>query len=633
MFNSPTIKPRILPLGAGDNQNPSALPLEEQKIFTFGRESECDWQIKDAAVSRRHCRIAREGETEFTLEDLNSHNGTFVNDLPVVRRRLEHGDRIRIGNAFFVFLIGEGDAACVADAGFDDGSLVTNSTIRLVANQAAAEFSADLSVLVKLGRAVNESANAEDLQRRILEAILEILPARRGAILFADDEADTPQAVCVSAKNRIDDAPMQLSRTVCEQVLREQTALLSNDLSDRRFDAADSLNASRVSSLLCIPLRLADDREGLIYLDASDPDISFTEAHLEQLTAVSFLISAALAQAEAIENLRQENAILKDSLQIETNMIGESSEIKTVFNLVGKVAPIDSTILITGESGTGKELVAQAVHRNSRRSAKPFVPINCAVLNENLLESELFGHERGAFTGAFERKRGKLEIADDGTIFFDEIGELTLPIQAKLLRVLQEREFERVGGTQMVKINVRVIAATNRDLEAAVGSGKFREDLFFRLNVVQIKVPPLRSRRSDIPLLARHFVRKYSERCHRRVVGISKEAQKILLGSPWRGNVRELENVIERAVVLGAGDKITPEDLPPEMLADASAEETISNGDFHQQLKQAKQKILLSAVQGANGNISEAARRLGIHASNLHRIAREIGIKDDLKMK
>jgi len=293
------------------------LPLEEQKFFIFGRESECDWQIKDAAVSRRHCRIAREGE-QFTLEDLGSHNGTFVNDLLVAARRLEHGDRIRIGNAFFVFLLYDPDYAPAADALFDDGSLQTNSTIRLFANQDATDFSRDLSVLVKLGKAVNESNNAEDLQRRILETILEIVPARRGAFLFADGEADEPQAVCVWAKNQIDRAPMQLSRTVCKQVLREQVALLSNDLSDRAFDGANSLTASRVSSLLCVPLRLADDRQGLIYLDASDADVSFTEAHLEQLTAVSFLISAALAQAEAIEDLRQENSILKDNLQIET---------------------------------------------------------------------------------------------------------------------------------------------------------------------------------------------------------------------------------------------------------------------------------------------------------------------------
>ena len=634
MINSATIKPRVLALGDENNRTPLTLSLEADKSFIFGRESACDWQIKDGSVSRRHCRIARNGE-QFELEDLESHNGTFVNDLPVARRLLEHGDRIRIGNAFFVFLIDETEDRLITDARFDDGSLQANSTIRLFADQAVGDFHGDLSVLVKLGKAVGEFASAEDLQRKILETILEIVPARRAAILLADENTDAPQAICVSAKNQIDAAPMQISRTVCEQVLRERVAVLSNDLSDRAFDEANSLVASRVSSLLCVPLRLADDRRGLIYLDQSDADVSFTQAHLEQTTAVSFLISAALTSAEAIENLRQENAVLQDNLQIETNMIGESRELKKVFDLVGKAAPIDSTILITGESGTGKELVAQAVHRNRRRHPTPSVPITCAVLNENLLESELFGHERGAFTGAFQKKRGKLEIADGGTIFFDEIGELTLPIQAKLLRVLQEREFERVGGTQTVKINVRIIAATNRDLEAAVGSGKFREDLFFRLNVVQIKIPPLRDRRSDIPLLARHFVRKYSELCHRRVIGITKEAEKILAGNSWRGNVRELENVIERAVALGGSDKITPEDLPPEMLtaAAASAEETVPNGNLSAQLKQAKQKILISAVQNAGGNISEAARRLGIHPSNLHRIAREIGIKDDLKIK
>jgi Nif-specific regulatory protein len=380
-----------------------------------------------------------------------------------------------------------------------------------------------------------------------------------------------------------------------------------------------------------VPLHIGSQK-GLIYLDASDPSVRFTESHLEQMTAVSFLVSAALENVESIKNLRRENDILKDNLHIETNMVGESPPLKEVFRLISRVVPSDSTVLITGESGTGKELVAQAIHRNSPRQAAPFVAINCAALNENLLESELFGHEKGAFTGALSQKKGKLEIADGGTVFLDEIGELAPMIQVKLLRVLQEREFERVGGTKTIKVNVRVIAATNRSLEDEVKNGKFRSDLFFRLNVVQIKVPPLRERKSDISLLAQHFVHKYSERCHRKVVGLSSEAGKILLEGEWQGNVRELENVIERAVVLGTTDKILPEDLPNEMV-ERAAPNADFNGDFYEQVKQAKQTIVLSAVQNSGGNFTEAARLLGIHPNNLHRIVRELGIKEKLKIQ
>ncbi len=606
---------------------PIDLKLAEGEFFTLGRDSVCDLPIKDIAVSRTHCRIVRDAEY-YRLEDLNSHNGTFVNDLPVKTHRLEHGDQIRVGNSYFMILTDEDDAL-LAQAKFDDGALMTNSMIRIFPNADVANFPSDLNVLIKLGKAINEIKETEALQCKILETILEFIPARRGAILITDDDLNEPQAVCVLAKNNTDNAPMQISRTVSRQVLQEQIALLSNDLSDKNFDQAESLIASRVTSLLCVPLKIGATK-GLIYLDSSDVDTLFTENHLEQITAVSFLVSAALDNAESIENLRLENAILKDNLQIETNMIGESPPLKEVFRLISRVAPTDSTVLVTGESGTGKELVAQAIHRNSSRNEKPFVAINCAALNENLLESELFGHEKGAFTGALAQKKGKLEIADGGTVFLDEIGELAPPLQVKLLRVLQEREFEHVGGTKAIKVNVRVIAATNRNLEEEVTNGKFRRDLFFRLNVVQIKMPPLRERKADIPLLAQHFVHKYSERCHRKVVGLSVEAKKILIGGEWQGNIRELENVIERAVVLGASSKITPEDLPKEMVEKISSE-VVLNGDFYEQLKQAKQKIVLSAINRSSGNYTEAARSLGVHPNNLHRLVRELGIKGEVR--
>jgi Nif-specific regulatory protein len=622
------MNPRLTVLAGLPETKIINLNLENGESFTIGRGVECDLPIGNAAVSRHHCRISR-NEEGFRLEDLESHNGTFVNDMPVQSHLLGHGDRISFGSSYIMFLTREEDNLTELQAEFDDGSLVANPTFCLFPQLDTAEFSPDSNILVKLGKALNGFKETESLQRRILEIILEFIPSWRGAIVLADENLDVLQSVCVSLQNAFVKEPMQISRTVCSRVLKEQVALVSNDLSETNLSEAESLIASRVTALLCVPLKIGEDK-GLIYLDSNNEDFRFTENHLEQMTALSFLAAAAIENAKSVEHLRQENALLKAELEIETNMIGESQPMREVFHLISKVAPSDSTVLISGESGTGKELIAKAVHQNSLRCNKPFVAINCAVLNENLLEAELFGYEKGAFTGAITQKKGKLDLAEGGTVFLDEIGELAPPLQAKLLRVLQEREFERVGGTQIIKANVRVIAATNRNLIEEGKKGEFRQDLYFRLNVVQLKIPPLRERKTDIPLLIQHFIKKYSEKCNRRVTGLSDKARKILVNYDWRGNVRELENVIERAIVLGSTDIVLPEDLPEEIAGSEISEQTEA-ADFHEQLKNAKQRIILDALEKSGGNYSEAARGLGIHPNNLHRLIRNLGMKNGEK--
>jgi two-component system, NtrC family, response regulator HydG len=606
------------------------LHLENGEAFILGRGVECDLPLGNVAVSRRHCRILRV-EENFILEDLESHNGTLVNNQTVRTYVLKDGDRIGIGNAYAVFLTRDVDYLPDVQAEFDDGSLVMNSTVRLFPFHDTDEFSPDLGVLVKLGKALNELRDTESLKRRFLEIILEFIPARRGAILFADENLDEPQGATVLSRNATDFEPMQISRTVCRQILTEEVALLSNDISDSDLSTAESLIASQVRSLLCVPLRV-EESKGLIYLDSHDVDFRFTQNHLEQMTALSFLISAALVGFRSIENLRQENALLKADLEIETSIIGASEPVREILRLISKVAPTESTVLISGESGTGKELAAKAIYQNSLRAGKPFAAINCAVFNENLLESELFGYEKGAFTGAHTQKKGRLETADGGTLFLDEIAELAQHLQAKLLRVLQEREFERVGGTRPVKVDVRIIAATNRDLEEEVKRGAFRQDLFFRLNVVQIKMPPLRERRSDIPILAQHFVKKHSERCNRKVSGLSEKARQILMQHDWQGNVRELENVIERAIVLGSSEKVLAEDLPVELTGNEFSRQNEIT-DFQEQLKNAKQKIILDALRKSNWNYTDAARGLGIHPNNLHRLISGLDLTDEVRSK
>ena len=282
------------------------------------------------------------------------------------------------------------------------------------------------------------------------------------------------------------------------------------------------------------------------------------------------------------------------------------------------------------KAGTGKELVARALHINSRRARKPLVKIDCTTLTENLLESELFGHEKGAFTGATALKKGKLEIANGGTAFLDEIGELPTTLQAKLLRVLQDREFEHVGGTRPIRVDIRLIAATNRDLVEEVKKGTFREDLFHRLNVVAITLPPLRDRPEDIPMLASYFTSKYSGKAKRRVTGLSAEATKMLERYRWPGNIRELENAIERAVVLGSTDVILPEDLP-EALTETGPLAGTSLTKYHDAVTEKKKELIIGAVEQSGGNYTEAAKFPGLHPNYLHRLIRNLDIKADLK--
>jgi Nif-specific regulatory protein len=365
---------------------------------------------------------------------------------------------------------------------------------------------------------------------------------------------------------------------------------------------------------------------GILYLDTQDPAKRFTEGDLQMTSTLASITAGALESAHRIEWLESENERLLANIQIEHNMIGESRRMQEVYDFIARSARTDSTVLIRGESGTGKELAARAIHQNSPRSDKPFVAVNCAALTETLLESELFGHEKGAFTGAIAQKKGKLEVASGGSVFLDEIGEMALPVQAKLLRVLQEREFERVGGTRLIKTNIRIITATNKELEEAIKEGAFRQDLFYRLNVLPLMMPALRERVDDIPLLANYFTAKYSEKCKRRVTGLSAEARECLVNYDWPGNVRELENAIERAIVLGQTDQIQLEDLPEAVLESAPAAAQ-PGGNYYELVKEAKRRILVNTLEQAGGRYTMAAKMLGIHPNNLHRLMRNLNLK------
>ena len=387
-----------------------------------------------------------------------------MNDLPVIDQPLNHGDQIALGDLLFLFLTHESDTAG-GEVQFED-DLITRSTIRLQREDAfylrpekvlpdlasESRVASERNTLLKISTTLTSIREVEDLQHRLLELILEVIPAEREAILLADEGGEEFVSLCGWNRLTGQDDSTKVSKTISKQVLREVVALLSNDIFENEIiGGTPSLVASRVCSLLCVPLVAFKKPLGVIYLDTSDPTARFDEGHLRLLTAIAGISALALENARRIEGLADENNRLQKEISLEHTMVGESGRMREVYSFLSKVAPTQSTVLILGESGTGKELAAHAIHLNSSRAAKPFVAINCATLTESLLESELFGHEKGAFTGAIAQKRGKLEVADGGTVFLDEVGELSPVIQAKLLRVLQTREFDRVGGTRPVK--------------------------------------------------------------------------------------------------------------------------------------------------------------------------------------
>jgi DNA-binding NtrC family response regulator len=342
-------------------------------------------------------------------------------------------------------------------------------------------------------------------------------------------------------------------------------------------------------------------------------------------------IKMVIRSALDMHKVKTENVYLKKQLKKKEDfkeIIGKSEEIQAVFNLVNKVADTDSTILIGGESGTGKELIAKAIHYRSGRAGQPFVSINCGALPENLLESELFGHVKGSFTGAIRDKDGMFKVASGGTFFLDEVGETTLAIQVKLLRVLQEREIIPVGGTAPIKVDVRLIAATNSDLEKAVKEERFRADLYYRLNVIPVLIPPLRDRRDDIPLLVDHFLRLAGDRTGRRK-SISKVSMDLLCAYDWPGNVRELENVIERAVILQEGDEITPENLPVKVCNHLSERRRVVMDEAQMTLDELEKEYLVSVLEETGWQKKKASAILGINASTLYRKIQRYGLSQE----
>ena len=630
-----SIAPRLLGL-AGPLKD-STFPLAQERI-SIGRDPSNQVSISDNSVSRRHCLLEKTADG-FVVRDLGSLGGTRVNGAVTAEVLLQHGDRIAVGGSTFMYLAKAGESPARSVELYDE-ALADGSTVQLSPQEARCDhpeellgtipasdhLAHELSTLLSVATRIGSVPDVESLQWQLLGPIFNLVPADRGAILIF---GNTPEELCsVAGWDRVSGPghAVNVSRAVVRKVLAERAGVLVNNVgATTEFKPSATLFNAQVQSLLCVPLLISGQAAGVIYLDSTRFLERFTEHHLKLLTAVAGIAALALQNARRLESLRNENRRLRTEAELEHDIVGESPAIAAVLQKIARLASSGANILIYGESGTGKELAARALHRNSPRADKPFVAINCAAITETLLESELFGHEKGAFTGAAGAKPGQLEVADGGTVFLDEIGELAPALQAKLLRVLQEREFYHVGGTRPVRVDIRLVAATNKDLAAEVSAGRFRQDLYYRLNVVSLTMPSLRDRKPDIALLARHFTERYSRKCTRAVQGVSPEALACMMNYSWPGNVRELENAIERAIVLGSDDWIVPEDLPESVL-----EAPISGcapTRYHEAVLALKKELITKAVEQANGNYTEAAKLLDLHPNYLHRLIRNLDLK------
>jgi Nif-specific regulatory protein len=483
--------------------------------------------------------------------------------------------------------------------------------------------------LLQISTELNDLHDSHLLLDKVLDIAMETIQAERGFIVLRLPEKQKDFEVVTArkiSKETISDTS-EISTSTVKRVLDEGKSVLTYDaITDSRFTGADSIQLQQIRSIACVPLGSEDSIIGAIYMDNRSNAGRFDEANLDFLKAFSHQAAIAVKNAQLYEGLQKENRQLREQVYSRNQfpeMIGDSKKMNDLLETINSIADSEATVLIEGESGTGKELVAKAIHAHSRRSEKPFIPIFCGSLSESLLESELFGHKKGAFTGATENKPGLFEDAHGGSLFLDEIGEISAAMQVKLLRVLQEGETKRVGDNRIQRIDVRIIAATNKNMSKLVNSGEFREDLYYRLNVIKMTMPPLRERKEDIPLLARHFLKIYSEKNKKYLKGIDAKAKQHLVRHKWPGNIRELENTIERAVIMAKDQYIKEADLQLTTSPEESVTETGGS------LKEFQKNYVLKILRACQGNRTKCAEELKVSRRWLQYQLKDWGIEDE----
>jgi len=493
-------------------------------------------------------------------------------------------------------------------------------------------------VLLETMQRLMSLTEPEELLQVILESLLRLFSADACSIALIDETDQHLRFAFTLGGAKVEEVKLPLGQGIIGWVAERGQGVVCNDVSQdlRFFGTVDRKTGFRTKTVLCAPLKHDDQLIGAIEVLNTTAQAGFDHEDLELLTVFGELATVAIERMRTFATVRNMKVAFQEVVQDRYRLVtGPSVAMQEVLQLVRNVAPTQTTVLLLGESGTGKEVMARTIHQWSPRAEHPFVAVNCVALTPELLESELFGHEKGAFTGAIAQKKGKFELADGGTIFLDEIGDLAPHLQAKLLRVLQDKEFQRVGGVTDIRVDVRIVAAANRDLRQAMQNGTFREDLYYRLNVVQISLPPLRDRKEDIPALIAHFTERYCYELKRPRLGIDHEVEELLNTYPWPGNVRELQNVIERAVVLSRGPTITVTDLPLEIREQAdgagaqrgrpqSIDAALPLAEAMEVFKRVRIRQVLESVAG---NQTKAAQLLGLPRSNLSRMMKRLGLR------
>lgn len=636
--------------------------LRQGQVTTIGRSATNRIVLQDDSCSRNHCEVFY-SEGSWRLRDLSSRNGTMLRGREISGDAvLTSGDVIGIGACRLAFttsldsapaspmggpLVSESETspsrpAAQGTAQREPNILHRTSSPGFLSQSATAaarsQQEAELAKLFRLGLEMGSARTRQQLTDVVLASLTRETVANICAILLASPDAPAqpaPADLHVVAYHSRKDLPYRrVSDNLSRIVLSRREAILARDVSDdTQLSFFDSLGEMKAISVICAPIHAGEQVHGLIHLYSTNPDNPLDKHDLEFALAVAHQLAVALNQLRERDSLqsglvqaRNENRSLREQLSTEQSLIGDTPAMQELKERIRLIAETDANVLIRGESGCGKELIARSIHNQSPRRDGPFVCVNCAALNESLLESELFGHEKGAFTGAVDRKIGRFEQADKGTLFLDEVGEMSQAIQAKFLRVLEGHPFERIGGRKPIQVDVRILAATNRDLEEAVEDGDFRKDLYFRLHVAEVVASPLRERREDIELLAKAFLQKFVQKTGRVIRGFTDEALELLRDYSWPGNVRELQNTIERTVILCRNEVVKASDIQlstlTSRLAAPAAERPTSGsaGEYRElSLADVEQEHILATLEHTDWNKSRAAQILGIERSTLDR--------------
>jgi Nif-specific regulatory protein len=627
-------------------------------LVRIGRSEGNDLALGDEVVSGEHAQVFFDGE-KYLLRDQRSTNGTFV---------VRGGERLPVDDAAGrevaivdgdVVELGTGDAAVSLSVGIGIDEAARVVAMRKIDDFDPAERRVEgdagsLRALYEAQKAIGAADDLHDVVVAIADACLGLVRhATHVTVVLRDDDDEGARAtasgyVPIATRVRGQPAegpvpvPIPVARSVFRKVVAERAAVIAAD-APAEVAQTESMMGAQIRSTLAVPFWRGHEILGVLQLDNRESTGVFTSADLELMTVLAHHASLAVANARLVKRLRaaedrlkKENAFLKGREESRRTggrgtqeIVGQSSPMRALGAQIDKVADTKVTVLVEGETGVGKELIAAAVHYRSRRRDKLFVAANCAAVPENLLESELFGHKKGAFTGAHEEKKGLFEIADGGTLFLDEVTEMPLALQSKLLRALQEGEIRPIGATAEKRVNVRIVAATNRNLEKEVAEGRFREDLYYRLKVFPVRVPPLRERREDIPLLAGYFLARYSTELGRSAAGFSQQAMELLQGYDWPGNVRELQNEVQRLVIqVEEGGFVTPDLLSPRIRQVEGVIERVrpTKGTLKEMMDQLERWLLIEALREHQNNKTACAKSLGITREGLHKKLRAYGL-------